>query len=337
MLFKRVWGGFPEAGKGSFIRAGNLGTVEKAEGDMTGTALFERQNNAIAGIVCMLFGMLVLTGMDVVVKVMVQADFHPVQVLFVRGWIVLAIMFAVLPMFGGLRALIPGRPFALVVRGIIGFLAPFSFFTALKTVPLADATVVFFAAPLLMTGLSPLVLKEKVGPYRWGAVVVGFIGVLIAVNPTATGLDPMLFMVFLALLAYSALALMGRWLGDSETTFRLVFYFNLGILVVSSVFVAFVWKPISLEAFGGLFAISVMALIGHVLLTKAFVMAPLSIVSPFEYSALLWAAILGYLVFGDVPASTVWVGGAVIAASGMFILYREARMARRPKAEPPPT
>lgn len=284
----------------------------------------------------MLCGMLILTGMDVIVKILVQADIHPIQVLFIRGWIVLAIMFAVLPMFGGLRALIPGRPVALVVRGIIGFLAPFSFFTALKTMPLADVTVVFFAAPLLMTGLSPFVLKERVGPYRWGAVIVGFVGVVVAVNPSASGMDPMLFMVFLALVAYSALALMGRWLGDTETTFRLVFYFNLGILVVSSVLVAFVWEPISLEATGGMVAVSIMALVGHVLLTKAFLLAPLSIVSPFEYSALLWAAILGYLVFGDVPPSTVWVGGAIIAASGMFILYREARLARRPKTEPPP-
>ncbi|WP_425403291.1 DMT family transporter [Hwanghaeella sp.] len=303
---------------------------------MSQSAIIERQNHVVAGIAYMLCGMLILTGMDVVVKIIVQADVHPVQVLFVRGWIVLAIMFAVLPMFGGLPALKPVRPYALVVRGAIGFLAPFSFFSALKTVPLADATVVFFAAPLLMTGLSPLVLKEKVGPYRWAAVIVGFLGVVVAVNPSAKGLDPMLFMVFLALLAYSALALMGRWLGSTETTFRLVFYFNLGILVVSSVFVAFVWQPIDLETFGGLVAISIMALVGHVLLTKAFVLAPLSIVSPFEYSALLWAAILGYLVFGDVPANTVWVGGAIIAASGMFILYREARLARKPKAEPPP-
>ena len=303
---------------------------------MAGTAIFERQNRAVAGIAHMLLGMLILTGMDVLVKVIVQADFHPIQVLFIRGWIVLAIMFAVLPWFGGLPALKPVRPFALVVRGAVGFLAPFSFFTALKTVPLADATVVFFAAPLLMTGLSPFVLKEKVGPYRWGAVVVGFIGVVIAVNPSTSGMNPMLFMVFLALLAYTALALMGRWLGDTETTFRLVFYFNLGILVVSSVFVAFVWKPISIEALAALVAISVMALVGHVLLTKAFIMAPLSIVSPFEYSSLLWAAVLGYLVFGDVPPETVWIGGAIIAASGMFILYREARLARRPKVEPPP-
>ena len=93
---------------------------------MTGTAPFERQNRAVAGIAYMLFGMLILTGMDVLVKVMVQADFHPVQVLFVRGWIVLAIMFAVLPFYGGLRALKPGRPYALVVRGIIGFLAPYA-------------------------------------------------------------------------------------------------------------------------------------------------------------------------------------------------------------------
>ena len=304
---------------------------------MAGAVTFERQNHAVAGIAYMLCGMLILTGMDVVVKVVVQADFHPVQVLFVRGWVILAIMFAALTMFGGLRALVPGRPYALVVRGIIGFLAPFSFFTALKTVPLADATVVFFAAPLLMTGLSPLVLKERVGPYRWAAVIVGFLGVVIAVNPSAAGMNPMLFMVFLALIAYSALALMGRWLGDTETTFRLVFYFNLGILVVSSVFVAFVWKPISMEVFGALVAISLMALVGHVLLTKAFLLAPLSIVSPFEYSALLWAAILGYLVFGDVPPVTVWIGGAIIAASGMFVLYRESRLARRPKSEPPPT
>ncbi len=285
----------------------------------------------------MLGGMLVLTGMDVVVKLVVQADYHPVQVLFIRGWVVLAIMLVILPFFGGLRALIPGRPIALVARGLIGFLAPFSFFTALKTVPLADATVVFFAAPILMTGLSPFVLKERVGLYRWAAVLVGFIGVLVAMQPsTMGGFDPLIGLVFLAMLTYSALGLMGRWLSDTETTFRLVFYFNMGILIVSTVLAPFFWQPLPLEVFAGMATIAILALVGHAFVTQAFVSAPLAVVSPFEYSSLLWAAVLGYLAFGDFPEVAVWIGGAIIAASGTFILYREARLAKKPGTEPPP-
>ncbi len=300
---------------------------------MTAPSAAIRQDRAIAGILFMMSGMFVLTGMDVFAKLLVQADFHPGQILFVRGLFVMAMMLAWLPFGGGVARLKTRRLPLVLLRGIIGILAPLSFFTALKTVPLADATVVFFAAPILMTALSPFVLKERVGPYRWAAVLIGFCGVAIAMNPGGLSFDPVLLLVLVAMAAYSGLFLVGRWMSDTESAFVLVFYFNLGVTIVSAVMSPFVWQPMDTETWGLMGAMAVLALAGHLLLTKAFVSAQIGVISTFEYTALIWAALLGYLVFGDVPPLNVWTGGAVIAASGIFIIYRETRAARARKGE----
>ena len=292
---------------------------------MTAQTTATRQNRAVAGIVFMLLGMLVLTCMDVLAKILVQDDYHPAQILFVRGLFILAMMLAYLPFAGGLARIKTRRPVPVLLRGIIGILAPLSFFWALRTVPLADATVIFFAAPILMTALSPFILGERVGLHRWSAVLVGFAGVAIAMKPGGLTFDPVMLLVLLAMVSYSGLFLAGRWLSDTESAFVLVFYFNLGVTIVAMLISPFVWLPMDPHIWWMMAAVAVLALAGHLLLTQAFVSAQIGVISTFEYSSLLWAALLGYLVFGDVPGWNVWFGGAIIVVSGVYIIYRESR------------
>lgn len=292
---------------------------------MTAQTTAIRQDKALAGILYMMSGMFILTGMDVLAKLSVVAGYHPAQILLVRGVFILTMMSAYLPFAGGFAVIRTNRLGIVLFRGMWGILAPLAFFSALKTVPLADATVVFFAAPILMTALSPFILKERVGAYRWAAVLIGFVGVAIAMNPGGLSFDPVLLLVLVAMVAYAGLFLVGRWLSDTESAFVLVFYFNMGVTIVAAIISPFVWTPMDGDAWILMAGIAVLALVGHLLLTKAFVSAQIGVISTFEYTALLWAALLGYFVFGDIPPINVWAGGAVIAASGIFIIYRETR------------
>ncbi len=300
-----------------------------------------RQDRALRGALLMMAGMAVMTVMDTIAKLVVEADYHPLQILAIRGWLVLPILLFWAHRTGGLASLKTKRPKAMIARGLVGFLAPLAFFSALKFVPLADAVVVFFAAPIIMTALSMPVLKERVGPQRWAAVLIGFVGVAIAMRATGEGAAPAegqaedgfaffaVMMLLIGTTAYAVLSVMGRFLSDTESTFKLVFYFNLGVTLPSTVLAPFVWTPLTQEVFVGIVLIAVFALVGHLLMTGAFTAAPVSVVAPFEYTALIWAVLAGYLVWGDAPTAQVWLGAAIIIGCGLFISYRETRLRRR--------
>ena len=200
--------------------------------------------------------------------------------------------------------------------------------------PLADTTVIFFGAPFIMTALSALLLGERVGPHRWGAVVIGFAGVYVAARPGGGVPVPGALYAVAASLCYALLILSGRWLGRTETVFRLVFYFNAGTALVASLFLPFLWKPMSPTHLGVLAAMAGLALTGQVFLTRAFKAAPVSVIAPFEYSALVWAALIGFLVWGDVPADHVLLGAGIIILSGIYVVRREAMGARRRAGNP---
>lgn len=292
-----------------------------------------QHHKALQGAILMVVAMFVLSGMDVLAKLVVEADYHPAQLLAIRGWIVILLFCLWLPKLGGLEALKTTRPVLMWTRGLIGFSAPFCFFLALRDVSLPDAVTVFFASPIMMTAFSVILLRERVGLYRWSAVLVGFVGVAIAMQPGANSFQSAMLLVLVATAGYSLLSVIGRMLSDTESTFRLVFYFNAGVTIVATLIAPFVWKSLTLEALAGIGLIAVLAIIGHICLTLSFSSAPIGVVAPFEYSALIWAALAGYLVWGDQPAWHMWLGAAIITASGIFIAYREQA---QQKTNPPP-
>jgi len=277
----------------------------------------------LPGILFMLAGVFVLTIMDVAAKLLVEADYSPFQILAIRGWIITTCFISWMAARGQLGYLKTTRIHHYVIRGAIGFFAPFLFFSALGLLPLADTVVLFFAAPFIMTILSIPLLKETVGPYRWAAILIGFIGVVIVAQPSGGALQTGTLYAIGGCLAYSLVMIMTRWMSATEPPVRMVFYFNAGTAIIGTCALPFVWKPMAMEHIVILVAMAAVAMLGHILMTTAFSKAPIGAIVPFEYTALVWSTLFGFVIWGDFPANHVWLGAGIIVVSGIYMVHRE--------------
>lgn len=226
----------------------------------------------------------------------------------------------------GFSVLRTRRPLGHLTRSTIGLMGMVCGFSAVQYLPLTEATAFNFASPLFMTALSALVLGEVVGKHRWGAVLVGFIGVLIMVRPEPGHLN----VVGVSLAIGSALGAAGamvaiRQIAATEKGATIVFYFTLAGTVLGAIGSAFHWvtpdpMTLALLILGGL-----IGGVGQLLLTEALRVAPVGVVAPFDYSQLIWATAIGFLVWGELPHLATVIGALVVAASGVYILHREMR------------
>ena len=282
------------------------------------------ENNNLLGIGFMLLAMFLFETMDALVKWLVVADHSVILILFIRSWLIVGMILLYLGWRGQLSMLRTRRPVQHAVRGMIGFLAPFCFFLALKTLPLADATVVFFSSTFILTAGSAIFFRERVGPHRWSAVVIGFGGVMIAMNPGGGGEISAYLLVLIATTVYAALFLSGKYLSREDSVMLLVFSFNLGVGVVASLALPWVWQPVPLEVLLQIAVLSVIAFAGHFAFNAAFAHADVSVLAPFEYFALVWATLIGYLIWRDIPALEVWIGAVIITACGLYVVHRES-------------
>ncbi len=286
----------------------------------------------LAGMALILAGVGLLSIMDSVAKRLVGADYSVLQILALRGWIIVIGMLCLLPRLGGMAALKSARPGGHLLRVGVGFFAPFLFFSALRTMPLADTTVVFFGgATFLMTALSALLFKERVGPHRWAAVGIGFVGVVIAARPGGAVFQTATMYAIGAGASYALMMLATRWLGPSEGVFKQVFYYNLGLAVIGSAALPLLFVAMPVRDSGILLAMAGLAAGGQYCLTRAFNLAPVGLLAPFEYTSLVWAALLGYLFWGDIPENAVWTGAGIIVGSGLYLVHRETLAARAGK------
>lgn len=209
------------------------------------------------------------------------------------------------------------------------------FFSALSFIPLADATAIMFVAPILVTALSMPLLGERVGPRRWASIVVGFGGALIIVRPGTAAMDPAALLALAAATCYALYQIATRRLSRSDPPMTTLFYSALVGAGLASLVVPFAWvAPRSLGDGLALAALGVIGGFGHYLLIKAFDAAPAATVSGFGYFTLVWATLLGFLAFGDLPDAWTVVGALVIAGSGLYILHRERVRKGSPSADP---
>jgi drug/metabolite transporter (DMT)-like permease len=227
-----------------------------------------------------------------------------------------------------LRARRPGLQF---IRAGALFGATFFMYQAITRMPLGDAAAIQFLAPVLVTALSGLLLGEYVGPRRWAAVACGFIGVLMVARPGSgvlgwTALLPLATAVLLAI--YMMMTRIIRNQDDSAAT---TFYSTaLGALILS-VLVIFNWQTLTHLQWGLMIAMGATGAVGHYMLVKAFHMAEASALAPFTYSQLLAAIIWGLLLFGDIPSLWTISGAGVVISSGLYVWYRETRVAKATK------
>jgi drug/metabolite transporter (DMT)-like permease len=276
-------------------------------------------------------------------------DRYPVgEVVFFRSACAVLPVVIIYAWRGELEAAIrTGRPFAHVGRGVTAVGAMFCNFSSLARLPVVDATAISFVSPLITVALSAVVLKERVRVYRWSAVIVGFIGVLVMLAPR---LDIGNSAVAATGAVGAALGLMGaffsagstvqtRALTASETTSSIVLYFSLICALVGLCTWPFGWITPTWPELAALVVIGIFGGLAHILLTESYRLAPASLVAPFDYTSMLWALLLGFLVFHEVPSALVFLGAAIIAGAGLFVIWRERQLGlqRARAAEGPPT
>jgi drug/metabolite transporter (DMT)-like permease len=254
------------------------------------------------------------------------------QLLFSNALFALVPVIAVSARRGGLARLRTRRPGMHLLRGLCGMFGGLLAFYAYSRLPLADAYSIIFATPLLITALSVPILGEQVGWRRWSAVGVGFVGVLIMLQP---GVAPIGIGSLAALGAACASALsilLVRKLSATESTAGIALYSNLTVLVGMGALLAFDHVVPNLVDLALMAAAGFIGGTALLVLIDAYRHAPAALVAPFQYSQMLWAILLGFAIWGDLPEPAKLLGAAVVAASGLFILYRETTLGRRPTA-----
>jgi drug/metabolite transporter (DMT)-like permease len=211
-----------------------------------------------------------------------------------------------------------------VLRGMLLFFSSYLFFHGVVYLPLATAAAISLSSPIIVTALSPKLLGEQVGPRRWAAVAVGFVGALIVVRPGHANFDWHALLIVASTVCSSFYQLFSRRYGQTERPDASATVATIVGTLAASPFVPFDWVMPHTVLHAVLFVgMGIMAGTGHYFLTIAYSQAPASVVTPFNYTQLIGSTILGYAVFGDFPDFWTWVGAAVIIASGLYIGYRE--------------
>ncbi|MEP3429578.1 MAG: DMT family transporter [Roseibium sp.] len=280
-----------------------------------------------AGLIYICVGISCLSISDAIGKAL-AANYPVLQILFLRNLTALPFVIAIAWKLAGRSALISYKPMAHLVRGGIWVLAATTFFTSLKYLGLAEATTLVFIAPIFITAMSALFLKEHVGWRRWTAVLVGFIGVVIVMRPGVGTFQTASLLPLATAFLYAALMLSARWVDKNESVWTMMLYLVATGCLISAFSLPFVWTPPKAEHIGLFLGIALFGTAGVTLITQAFRIAPASTIAPFEYTALLWATLLGWLFWREIPDAITYVGAAVIIASGIFIVLREREAAK---------
>lgn len=303
----------------------------------------ERLHQPIAGIGFCVLGLFAFALQDAMVKSL--STIYPVlEILTVRTAMVLVLIGSIGFARRGRRMFQTQHSMPLLIRGLLAFMAFSTYYLALTVMPLADGAAVYMTAPLFVTMWSVFFLGERVGWHRWMAVLLGFSAVLVMLNPGAEAFRPAAALPLFSALCYAGIPILTRRFGLHENALTMGLYSILSYFVLCLLAGAAIHALPEPDAAAGLWStlrihwswleaehVSLSALagclftVGLLSITQAYRIAAVSIVAPFEYSYLLWATALGFIVFGDVPGSRTVLGGAAIVACGCYVIYRERR------------
>jgi len=220
------------------------------------------------------------------------------------------------------------RPWLQLLRVSMSVTEALMFFLSVTYLPLADTITFYLAAPIYVTVLSAIFLKEPVGWRRWSAVTVGFIGVLIALRPSAATLTWPALIAIAGSFFYAVFLITTRMLRGTHDAVLVTGTFGT-MLIVSGMVAPFAWVAPSFRDFVLMAGLGVVAMLGAACINRSLRLAPASVGVPYQYTMIVWAIVLGYLVFGDVPDGFTLAGAAIIVAAGLYILWREQIVARR--------
>ncbi len=294
-----------------------------------------RADRPLAGIAFMAAGVFTIAAMDAAAKFALGL-LPTFQLLGLHAALTFAGLLAFLAATGRLAELRTRRPFAHFARAAMPVVSMLCFFESLRFLPLATVIAIGFCTPLLMTAFSVPMLREHVGVHRWAAVGVGFAGVSVIVGPEAgDGLLSAGAVLALGAAVFYALGMTAvRWLAATESEASMVATQSLvqafvgfaGVLLLPDAAVS-----VPGVAWVALAAMAVLLIAGQFLAFRAFRLAPVGAVAPFQYTELIWAALFGWVFWDELPPANVWTGAAIVVMAGLYVIWRErvrARMAR---------
>ena len=256
---------------------------------------------------------------------LVGIEYHAVQITFARAMVVIILLLPLIYKLGGIKFLKTDKPYLHFFRSLAGLTGNIMFFLAFQRLPVADVTVISQAVPIFSCIFAIIFLNELIGWRRWLAILIGFGGVIIAINPTGTIAVASIY-ALIGTLMWSTTIIFLRLLGTTEHPVKTVFYFMLVSFIITSFFQPFLWKEPSLRVIALFIGLGVSAFLTQLLMTYALQKAPASIVSPFNYTGIVWAIIFDYLIWNSHPLFTTILGGLIITISGIYIFKREAKL-----------
>jgi drug/metabolite transporter (DMT)-like permease len=282
------------------------------------------------GIALRVGAVIILGIMFMLVKLAGSRGVHVGESLFWRQLTGLPVAIAWLWWTKDLASVRTGRPGAHALRMVLGIGAMACNFSAMVLLPMADATTLGFATQIFATILAAVLLGEPTGRYRWGAIAIGFIGILVALRPGAGGISLTGAAVALSGALLTACAIIQiRRLTQSETPGAIVFWFSLTSIIPLGCALLFFGKPHDAETWFIIGGLSLAGAIAQILITASLLHASVATNMTLDYGALLWSAFLGYAIFSDLPAQTILQGAPLIIGAGLLIAWREQYLARQ--------
>jgi drug/metabolite transporter (DMT)-like permease len=309
---------------------------------------FQSLAEAVGAAAILVFGLFLFSLQDIILKHF-SDKYSVLQLVFLRGLIAMTLMLAFLKLAAISVPLWSSKPKLILVRGLLGFTSYIAYYLAIAAMPLAEVVAITFTMPLFVTAMSAVILGEKVGLRRWGAVIFGFIGVMVILSPSGEFNGLAVALAFTASFTYASHTIITRFLSSHDDPLTIAFNALLIFTVASAVLSTLILNETitvssdhpSLAFFGRdwampgavdmalIVAIGVIAAIGFYCLSKAYCMAEASALAPFEFTYIIWAVVFGYLFWNEIPSATTIAGILILISSSLYISYRERQLEKR--------
>lgn len=285
----------------------------------------QEKRHRLIGIACALGAFCMLSLMSAIAKILGETH-HPVEIAFYRNLVGTLLFLVWIFGFSRLDILqINKNPKGIVGRSVLGTVSLAITFAAFIAMPMADVTAFLFTSSLFLPIMCYFFLSEKVGPYRIGAIIVGFAGVMIMLAPTGETMNMIgVGLAMTAAIMHASLQTILRGLGKTEKPETVTFYFVMIGTVLAAIPLPFIATPPGMSEIPLLFAIGVVGTAGQMFLSTAFKYAEAAIVSVCNYTGIIWATLLGWMIWNDWPTTQIFVGAGVVIAANIFIIWRES-------------
>ncbi len=276
----------------------------------------------LRGIVLKIIALMLFALMDAFLK-QLSYTYSPIQVTFFRGIAALPFISMMVIWKGAIPDLKTPYWRLHLTRGVLGVIMLISFIYAFSEMKFADVYAIYYAAPLLVTALSVIILKESVGKHRWLAIAIGMTTVLIMMRPDINGFSWPAMAALLSTILYAVLVIIMKVLHKHASTVIQSFYFTLAVAVGAGLCSIASWHPLQWSDAWLIIGLGLNGAAAQYVMTEAYRQSPASLLAPYEYTALIWGIGFGFLFWREIPTLGMMLGAIVVALTGLYILYRE--------------